>query len=321
MERRNIFLMRTTGLMAALAVVFGVAMVVDPRVIEGAPAWLKPLKFAVSTAIYGATLIWILRYLPARPRLARVAATTTAVVFIIEVGLIALQVARGTTSHFNTSTLLDRAIFAVMGTAIGIQTLAAGAVAVALWRQTFADRALGWALRIGMTLAIAGASVGGLMTRPTGAQIAHAVATGEMPRAGAHTVGAPDGGPGLPGVGWSADHGDLRVPHFVGLHAMQVLPIVAILVARRRRQAARVRLVIGAGVSYAALFAILLAQALLGQSLAAPAGGIAIALAVWAAGSLAFAVVAIRAGRRVPLGSRRGGRLDRPAVPRPAGLA
>ena len=66
------------------------------------------------------------------------------------------------------------------------------------------------------------------MTRPTAAQLDEARATGRMAIAGAHTVGAPDGGPGLPGTGWSVEHGDLRIPHFVGLHAMQILPLLAL---------------------------------------------------------------------------------------------
>ena len=54
-----------------------------------------------------------------------------------------------------------------MGLAIVVQTLVDVAVAVALWRQRFADRAMGWALRLGMTITIVGALTGGLMTRPT----------------------------------------------------------------------------------------------------------------------------------------------------------
>lgn len=289
--------LESTGwLMAGLSLVFGVLMLVDPRLIEGAPAWLKPLKFAVSTGIYSVTLSWILRFLPAWPRLARRVALITAVVFVIEVALIALQAARGTISHFNTGTAADAAIFSVMGVAIFTQSIAAVAVTVALWRQTFTDRAMGWGLRLGMTLAVVGASVGGMMTQPTAAQLAHARDTGTMPRSGAHTVGAPDGGPGLPGTGWSTAHGDLRAPHFVGLHAMQVLPLLALLVARRRlRDAARIRAVLGASVSYAALFLILLTQAMMGQSLVAPSGPIASALTAWVAGTVAFAAVIWRA--------------------------
>lgn len=286
----------TTWLMAALGLLFGLLMLADPRVIEGAPAWLKPLKFAVSTAIYSVTLAWILTFLPEWPRLARRAGTLTAAVFVVEVALIAFQAARGTTSHFNTRSLLDGAIFSVMGIAILAQTVAAVAVAAALWRQTFRDRAMGWALRFGMTIAIAGASVGGMMTQPTSAQLAEARVTRQMPRSGAHTVGAPDGGPGLPGTGWSLTHGDLRVPHFVGLHAMQALPLVALVVASRRRESARVTAVIGAGVSYAALFVILLAQAMLGQPVVAPTGAVLSTLVAWAAATVVLAPLLWRAG-------------------------
>src|SRR4030095_11071158 len=46
-------------LMLIAAVASSVAMLVDPRVIAGAPAWLKPFQFAVSTAVYSLTLAWV----------------------------------------------------------------------------------------------------------------------------------------------------------------------------------------------------------------------------------------------------------------------
>ena len=118
-----------------------------------------------------------------------------------------------------------------------------------VWRQRFADPALGWALRLGLILTVLGASTGGLMTRPTAAQIANARATHQMPLSGAHTVGAPDGGPGLPLTGWSTRHGDVRVPHFIGLHAWQVLPLFVLLVLRRGSDRTRTALAIGAAAS------------------------------------------------------------------------
>ena len=106
-------------------------------------------------------------------------------------------------------------------------------------------------LRLGLTLSIAGASTGGLMTAPPRIAVAEARATHHMAVSGTHTVGAPDGGPGLPGTGWSRQHGDIRVAHFVGLHAMQVLPVVAWLLTRRRKsdvQALRLTFVAAAAI-------------------------------------------------------------------------
>src|SRR6185436_5585149 len=56
----------------------------DPRTITGAPAWVKPAKFAVSIAIYSLTLAWIFSYLPAWPRTRRIVGRTTAAVFVLE---------------------------------------------------------------------------------------------------------------------------------------------------------------------------------------------------------------------------------------------
>ena len=92
-----------------------------------------------------------------------------------------------------------------------------------------------------------------------------------MTTAGAHSVGGPDGGPGVPVTGWSREHGDLRVPHFIGLHAIQALALIAVVVGRwRRSEAVKVRAVFAAAASYASLFLLLLWGALRGQSVAAP---------------------------------------------------
>lgn len=260
-----------------------VAMAVDPRLITGAPAWLKPAKFAASTAIYSITLAWVFQYLPDWRRLRAIVGWGTAAIFVIEVAIIDVQAWRGTASHFNVGTPLDAVLFSVMGSLIVLQTLSAVAVAVALVRQRFADRAMGAALRAGMIITIVGASTGGLMTRPTGAQLADARATGRMLTAGAHTVGAADGGPGIPGTHWSREHGDLRVPHFVGLHALQVLPIVAVIASRRRGTSAAVATVRAVAMSHGALFAILLAQALRGEPVLSPGPATSALLVGWAA--------------------------------------
>lgn len=271
-------------LMTVVAVASVVGMLVDPRIITGAPAWLKPFKFAVSTAVYSFTLAWIFEYLTDWPRVRRFVGWMTAIIFVLEVAIIDTQAWRGTTSHFNASTPLNRALFIVMGSAILLQTFVSIAVAVALWRQRFTDRPLGWALRLGMILTILGALTGPLMTRPTAEQLADARAGGGLPIIGAHTVGGPDGGPGVPVTGWSREHGDLRVPHFIGLHAIQALALIAVGLRRWRRPAAiRVRAVLAVAVSYAALFLLLLWWALGGQSVVAPNATALASIAIWAA--------------------------------------
>src|SRR5262245_29042362 len=270
------------ALMTVVAGLSVVGLVVDSRIITGAPAWLKPLKFAISTAIYSLTLAYIFRWLPDWPRARRFVGWTPALVFVLEVAIIDAQAWRGTTSHFNVSTPLDATLFIIMGGAILLQTLVSIAVAVALWRQRFTDRPLGWALRFGMTLTIAGALIGPLMTRPTTAQLADARGGARMTVAGAHSVGGVDGGPGLPVTGWSREHGDLRVPHFIGLHAIQALALVAVGSRRwRRPQAVRVRAVLAATASYALLFVLLLWQALRGQSVTAPDATALASIAAW----------------------------------------
>jgi hypothetical protein len=270
-------------LMLVVAGASVVGILVDPRIITGAPAWLKPFKFAISTAVYSLTLAWIFGWLTDWPRARRVVGWTTAIVFVLEVAIIDAQAWRGATSHFNVSTPLNAVLFSVMGVAILLQTFVSVAVVVALWRQRFTDRPLGWALRLGMTLTILGAMTGSLMTRPTAAQLANARAGGGMTIVGAHSVGGVDGGPGVPVTGWSREHGDVRVAHFIGLHAIQVLALFAVGLRRwRRPEAVRVKAVLAAAASYALLFLLLLWAALRGQSVVAPDAMAFASIAIWA---------------------------------------
>lgn len=274
-------------LMFIVAIASAVGIFADPRIITGVPAWLKPFKFAISTSIYSFTLAWVFGWLSDWPRVRRVVGWTTAIVFVLEVSIIDTQAWRGTTSHFNSATTLDRTLFIIMGSAIVAQTIVSVAVAVALWRQRFSDRSLGWALRLGMTLTIIGALTGGLMTRPTSQQIEAARAGAPMMTIGAHTVGAPDGGPGIPVTAWSSEHGDLRVPHFIGLHALQALALVAIgLRWWRRNEATRVKAVLVATASYTSLFVLLLWEALHGRSVTSTDPATLASLGIWAVGTV-----------------------------------
>ena len=252
-------------MLAALAASLA-AMAVDPTQLLGAPRWLKPAKFAISSAFYVFTLAWIFTWLPERRRLTAIVGWISAVVIAIEVGIIDLQAARGVTSHYNVGTALDAALFGTMGIGILIAWFAAIVLTVSLFRHRFADEALGWALRLGLLLTVIGQATGGFMTMPTQAQLA-AAKIQRITVAGAHTVGAPDGGPGLPITGWSREHGDIRVAHFVGMHAVQVLPAIALLLAPFASAIPRRRAVLLAASVYAAVFALLLVQALNGHPL------------------------------------------------------
>ena len=95
----------TSLVMIALLAATGVALMLDPRQITGAPAWLKPAKFAMSIAIYTLTLAWVFMYLPDWPRTRRVVSWVTTVTLLLEIVIIDVQAWRGTTSHFNVGTL------------------------------------------------------------------------------------------------------------------------------------------------------------------------------------------------------------------------
>jgi hypothetical protein len=275
----------TTALMLAALVASIAGLVVDPRIITGAPAWLKPAKFAISSAIFAGTIAWLFRYLTVWPGFVRAMGWILALALVLEVGIIDVQAARGTASHFNVATPLDQVLFGVMGVGIGILWLASAGVMAALFRQTFQDHTWGTALRLGMLVTVLGSAAGGMMLRPA-PQPAHVKPT----KIGGHTVGAADGGPGLPGVGWSEKHGDLRIPHFLGLHGIQIVPLLTWLMARRRRIGSGLVAVIAA--SYSALIAILMWQALRGQSIVEPDGATWATLAIWLASTIAAATIA-----------------------------
>ena len=141
---------------------------------------------------------------------------TPPIVMTIEIVFIVLQAARGTTSHFNNSSVLDAAIFAIMGLMITVNTMAMLAMLVKLRRDTPPDRAgYLWGVRMGIALFILASLEGFVIVANN-----------------AHTVALPDGGPGLPFVNWSTQSGDLRVAHFVGMHALQGLPLLGYLLDR-----------------------------------------------------------------------------------------
>ncbi|GAB7034580.1 hypothetical protein AB0G35_22915 [Streptomyces sp. NPDC021749] len=255
--------------MAALVVVTAVGLIVDDRVVLGAPVWFKPFKFAVSFAAYGLTLAWMLSRHPSPGRLGDRAAHVVVVSGLIEMAVITGQALRGRRSHFNVETPLDRGLFIAMGLTIAALWTGTLVIAVLLFRARLGDPATTWAIRLGALIALAGLLLGGLMLMPTPEQQADGLRTA----VGAHSVGVPDGGPAMPVTGWNTTGGDLRIPHFVGMHALQALPLflygveaLAGRVARLRDARMRLQLVLVAAAFLTGLLALVTWQALRGQA-------------------------------------------------------
>ncbi len=252
------------------------AMLLDPRTLDGAFIWVKPFKFAISNAAYLLTFAWLLTLIPTRKRWLNWAASATAITLMISMSLGALQAIRGVHSHFNYSTAFDAAVFGLMGVMTIFVVISNLILAFNVLRRAETDTVLAWGLRMGLLASFAGMMVGPLMTSPTPTQ-REAMQNGTWDgRSGAHAVGESDADSvGLPFLNWSMTSGDYRPAHFVGLHGLQVLPLLGFWLSRKRwqdRNSAKQRstVVITAGVAYLALTGILVWQAARGQSVIAP---------------------------------------------------
>jgi len=273
-------------------VIFSVIMVIlttlglifDTRTLLGEPIWIKPTKFALSSIFYTATLLWLLTYIEGWPRVVRAISWVTAAMMLGELILIAIQAGRGVRSHFNMTTVLDGAIFSMMGLMVFTMWFVSLIAVVLLIRQHFTNSAWGLALKLGLAIGVIGSGLGGLMTGPTAEQMDEMVRTGQPTEMmGAHSVGVDDGGAGLPFVGWSTEGGDLRIGHFVGMHAMQVLPLIGwVIIQQNQRFSLRRQkgLIWTAGLGYLGLVGLITWQALRGEPLIYPSGLTLTALAI-----------------------------------------
>lgn len=196
----------------ALAVTLALA-IFDNRQVLGLNTWIKPAKFMFSIAIYLWTIAWISEYIR-RPRWRiRVIGTIISIVMIVESACILLQAARGTPSHFNTTTDFDAAVFQTMGAMIGIDMLLGIIILLMFMKPAIKlEPTYLYGIRLGLLLFLVGGVIGMVMIVNN-----------------AHTFGAPDGGPGLPLLNWSTAAGDMRIPHGLALHSLQVMPIAGFL--------------------------------------------------------------------------------------------
>lgn len=221
----------------------------DHRLVTGALVWVKPLKFALSGLAYTWTLAWLLADLPApAQRAVRRLSGGVALSMVVEIVVIFMQAGRGVASHYNVNSPLNGLLFGLMGIFIMLNTvLTAWAVYLAWRHRPHGPAGYVWGLRLGLLVFLVGSALGGFMIH-----------------ANQHTVGAPDGGPGLPGLGWSTVAGDLRLAHFLGMHALQALPLLGWALSRRVPRRAAALTWLGAAL-YVAAVGGLLVQALAGR--------------------------------------------------------
>jgi len=199
------------GHLALFVLMFIIAQF-DHRQLLGINLWTKPIKFAISIAIYCLTWPLLLQYLPFE-RLKKRFINFTVFAMTFEMLAIATQAARGQLSHYNTSGAYNAVVFSAMGIVIVSQTLFALYMGIKFFKVKAVQLtpALLWAIRLGIITACVFAFEGGIMASRL-----------------AHTVGSADGGPGLPLFNWSRIAGDLRIAHFMGLHALQIVPLFVI---------------------------------------------------------------------------------------------
>lgn len=228
-------LLWVAGVHLVIAVGCALALLWDASPLLGVHPATKPLKFALSISLFLGTLAFLVPALSLGSSMRNVVAALLALTMVVEMAAILLQAVRGTTSHFNVGTPFDTAVLRAMMIAIVVATVAVcGLTLVATFAplRTASGHAMnslvttGWraALWLFLLVPVTGFAMGGR---------------------GSHSVGGPDGGPGLPGVNWSLQHGDLRVPHFVAMHALQALPLIAtLLVALPISAAARWHLLV-----------------------------------------------------------------------------
>jgi hypothetical protein len=222
---------------------------VDERLLNGVNVWIKPIKFHLTAGVFIWTMAVLLDFLPDRKKVARISFYLM-LCMAVETFFIDLQAARGVASHFNHTSIFNEIVYAVMGVFILFNTGVVSYTAYQFFKQsTELSQAMLWVVRLGLILFVIGSLEGGVMSGLD-----------------KHSVGAPDDVVGLFFLNWNTQGGDLRIAHFMGIHALQVIPLFAYLVERYFKLSS-VSLVMAFALLYFLAFNLLFVQALKGLSL------------------------------------------------------
>ena len=205
-------------------------------------AWIKPFKFAISIFLYSWTMAWFCHYLPSFNT--QFFNWSIIILLGFEIIYIAIQAGRGQLSHYNISTPFYGVMYIFMAVAASLVAIYTAYVGYLFFQNSFSDlpEYYVWGIRLGLLIFVIFSFEGFVM----GSRLSH-------------TIGGADGGEGLPILNWSTKFGDPRVSHFIGMHAMQVLPILAFYVLKDTK------LTILVGVFYGLLSVFTLVQAIQGK--------------------------------------------------------
>ena len=240
----------------ALALAAVLLQALDPRLLaSGVNVWLKPAKFLSSVAVFALTIAWFFGYVRPEQRRSLLMRGTVALLLLsgtFELAWITWQGANGLESHFNFDTLFYRRMFNLMGV---FAVLLAGTALPLAW-EIARRPAAGLSRDF-----VAAVVIGLLLTFFLGASFGGVIAAN-----GGHSVGVQGGG--VPIFGWNRSGGDLRIAHFMGIHAQQAIPLLAALAAATSLAAGRRwAILLGGAVLYVAATVALLLQALAGRAL------------------------------------------------------
>lgn len=205
-------------------------------------AWYKPFKFAFSTFTLVWALAWYCYYLPSF----NIHLFNWSIIILLgfEIVYIAIMAGQGKTSHYNVSSPFYSAMFSMMALAATLVTLNIAYIGLLFFTNSFPElpNYYVWAIRLGILIFVIFSFQGFLM----GARMSH-------------SVGLENDNSNLFIFGWSKIVGDLRVSHFIGMHALQVLPILSFYLLKNTK------LTIATGILYGLLALFTLIQALNGK--------------------------------------------------------
>jgi hypothetical protein len=207
-------------------------------------AWYKPFKFAFSTFLFVWAMAWYCYYLPNFN--IKLFNWTVIILLGFEIFYIAFQANKGQLSHYNLSTPVYAFLFSMMALAATLVTLYTAYVGLLFFTNSFPElpNYYVWAIRLGIIIFVIFSFEGFAM----GSRLSH-------------SVGALNDNSNWFIVGWSKTVGDLRVAHFIGMHALQVLPLLSYYVFKNTK------LTVGLSVVYGLLALLTLYQALNGKPL------------------------------------------------------